>query len=200
MPTYMINLWRHVSLVRWRKLEPSSISKQWNFHLWMIRHVRGHVKLQPRSQAVIFVPFTMAASSGYNNSDVVIVAAGRTPIGNLNGCLSSLKAHELGAMVIRDVLTRGNTPASDVAEVIMGQVCTAGRCIHDRHSYESFLIFRKHLHCVGETHQKCLHCMGNLQSFGIPRAGEMDQVYVVLLCACHAPLPTLCLKNLPFQI
>ena len=68
----------------------------------------------------------MAASSGYNDSDVVIVAAGRTPIGNLNGCLSSLKAHELGAIVIRDVLKRGKTPASDVAEVIMGQVCTAG--------------------------------------------------------------------------
>ena len=68
----------------------------------------------------------MASSSGYNNSDVVIVAAGRTPIGNLNGCLSSLKAHELGAIVIRDVLMRGKTPASDVAEVIMGQVCTAG--------------------------------------------------------------------------
>ena len=70
--------------------------------------------------------FTMAASSGYNNSDVVIVAAGRTPIGNLNGCLSSLKAHELGAIVIRDVLRRGKTSASDVAEVIVGQVCTAG--------------------------------------------------------------------------
>ncbi|XP_020622030.1 uncharacterized protein LOC110059646 [Orbicella faveolata] len=69
----------------------------------------------------------MAASSGYNNTDVVIVAAGRTPIGNLNGCLSSLKAHELGAIVIRDVLSRGKTPASDVAEVIMGQVCTAGQ-------------------------------------------------------------------------
>ena len=69
----------------------------------------------------------MASSSGYNNSDVVIVAAGRTPIGNLNGCLSSLKGHELGAMVIRDVLARGNVPPSDVAEVIMGQVCTAGR-------------------------------------------------------------------------
>ena len=68
----------------------------------------------------------MAASSGYNNSDVVIVAAGRTPIGNLNGCLSSLKAHELGAMVIREVLARGKIPPADVAEVIMGQVCTAG--------------------------------------------------------------------------
>ena len=69
----------------------------------------------------------MAASSGYNNSDVVIIAAGRTPIGNLNGCISSLKAHELGSMVIRDVLARGKVPSSDVAEVIMGQVCTAGR-------------------------------------------------------------------------
>jgi len=69
----------------------------------------------------------MAASSSYKNSDVVIVAAGRTPIGNLNGCLSSLKAHELGAMVVRDVLARAKIPASDVSEVIMGQVCTAGQ-------------------------------------------------------------------------
>lgn len=71
----------------------------------------------------------MAASSSYKNSDVVIVAAGRTPIGNLNGCLSSLKAHELGAMVVRDVLARAKIPASDVSEVIMGQVCTAGKLI-----------------------------------------------------------------------
>ncbi|PFX33747.1 acetyl-CoA acetyltransferase, cytosolic-like [Stylophora pistillata] len=69
----------------------------------------------------------MAASSGYNDRDVVIVAAGRTPIGNLNGCLSSLKAHELGALVIREVLARGKIPPADVAEVIMGQVCTAGQ-------------------------------------------------------------------------
>ena len=78
----------------------------------------------------------MAASSGYNITDVVIVAAGRTPIGNLNGSLSSLKAHELGAIVIRDVLTRSKVPASDVAEVIMGQVCTAG--IYVKHPFESF--------------------------------------------------------------
>lgn len=95
------------------------------------RYVRRHVKIQPRPQGIPretpdTIICTMAASSGYNNSDVVIVAAGRTPIGNLNGCLSSLKAHELGAMVIRDVLARGKIPASDVAEVVMGQVCTAG--------------------------------------------------------------------------
>ena len=68
----------------------------------------------------------MAASSGYNNSHIVIVAAGRTPIGNLNGCLSSLRAHELGAMVIQDVLARAKISPSDVSEAIMGQVCTAG--------------------------------------------------------------------------
>lgn len=96
----------------------------------MHRRVSRHVKFQPRPQGnprgAPTTSFIMASSSGYNNSDVVIVAAGRTPIGNLNGCLSSLKGHELGAMVIRDVLARGNVPASDVAEVIMGQVCTAG--------------------------------------------------------------------------
>ena len=68
----------------------------------------------------------MAASLGYNDSDVVIVAAGRTPIGNLNGCISSLKAHELGALVIREVLAHVKISPADVAEVIMGQVCTAG--------------------------------------------------------------------------
>ncbi|XP_068755293.1 acetyl-CoA acetyltransferase, cytosolic-like isoform X1 [Montipora capricornis] len=69
----------------------------------------------------------MAASSGYKNSDVVIVAARRTPIGNLNGCLSTLKAHELGAIVIRDVLAQAKISPSDVSEVIMGQVFTAGQ-------------------------------------------------------------------------
>lgn len=69
----------------------------------------------------------MAASLGYNDSDVVIVAAGRTPIGNLNGCISSLKAQELGALVIREVLAHVKISPADVAEVIMGQVCTAGQ-------------------------------------------------------------------------
>ena len=68
----------------------------------------------------------MASSAGYNDSDVVIVAAGRSPIGNLNGCLASLKAHELGAKVIHDVLDRAKTLPDDVSEVIIGQVLTAG--------------------------------------------------------------------------
>ena len=97
----------------------------------------------------------MAASSGYNNKDVVIVAAGRTPIGSLNGCLSSLKAHELGAIVIRDVLSRGKTPASDVAEVVMGQVCTAGKCMTNTR-LNPISCFQMCLDCVGESNQKSL--------------------------------------------
>ena len=117
----------------------------------------------------------MAASSGYNDSDVVIVAAGRTPIGNLNGCLSSLKAHELGAIVIRDVLKRGKTPASDVAEVIMGQVCTAGM-----HKYAYMTNTRLNPFCFfSETASVAWAKATNsvsLQNFGISRGNDTDKV------------------------
>lgn len=56
---------------------------------------------------------------------IVIVAAKRTPIGNLNGGLSSLPAHELGARVIAGVLADCHVKADEVDEVIMGQVLTA---------------------------------------------------------------------------
>jgi acetyl-CoA C-acetyltransferase len=39
-------------------------------------------------------------------NEVVIVSAVRTPIGILNGGLSSLPAHELGAIVIEEALAR----------------------------------------------------------------------------------------------
>ena len=58
---------------------------------------------------------------------VVIVAAKRTPIGNLGGGLSSLEAHELGAHVIKPVLEETNVSPADVDEVILGQVLTAGK-------------------------------------------------------------------------
>lgn len=60
-------------------------------------------------------------------SDVVIVSAARTPIGNLNGSLSSLKAHELGALVIKTALARSSVSPADVSEVVMGQVLQAGQ-------------------------------------------------------------------------
>ena len=59
--------------------------------------------------------------------DVVILAAVRTPIGSLNGSLSALKAHQLGAAAIKSVLSKISTTISpeEVSEVIMGQVLTA---------------------------------------------------------------------------
>ncbi len=59
-------------------------------------------------------------------SDIVIVAATRTPIGGFSGSLSSYSASGLGELVIREVLKRAGVEPGDVSEVTMGQVLTAG--------------------------------------------------------------------------
>jgi len=59
-------------------------------------------------------------------SEVVITGAARTPIGKLNGGLSSLPAHRLGALVIEEVLKRSNVKPEEISEVVLGQVLTAG--------------------------------------------------------------------------
>ncbi len=58
-------------------------------------------------------------------TDVVIVAAARTPIGSFSGALSSLPAHKLGEIAIRAALTRAKIEGAEVDEVILGQVLTA---------------------------------------------------------------------------
>jgi acetyl-CoA C-acetyltransferase len=58
--------------------------------------------------------------------DVVIVGACRTPIGSFRGSLSSLSAPRLGAVVIKEAVRRAGIEASDVDEVIMGNVLQAG--------------------------------------------------------------------------
>ena len=58
--------------------------------------------------------------------EVVIVAATRTAIGSFQGSLASIPAEELGATVIRSLLEQSGVAASEVDEVIMGQVLTAG--------------------------------------------------------------------------
>jgi acetyl-CoA C-acetyltransferase len=60
-------------------------------------------------------------------SDIVIVSAARTPVGSFNGALSSLPAHELGKIAILAAVERAGILASDVDEVIMGQVLQAGQ-------------------------------------------------------------------------
>jgi acetyl-CoA C-acetyltransferase len=58
--------------------------------------------------------------------DVVLVAAARTPFGKLGGGLSTLSAPELGALVIKEVIDRAHVDGSNVDQVIMGTVITAG--------------------------------------------------------------------------
>ena len=58
--------------------------------------------------------------------NVVIVAAGRTPVGSFGGTLSGIPAHELGAQVIRGLLEKTGIAPEQVDEVILGQVLTAG--------------------------------------------------------------------------
>jgi acetyl-CoA C-acetyltransferase len=57
---------------------------------------------------------------------VVIAAAARTPVGSFQGALSSLPAPKLGAIAIKEALKRAKVSATEVNEVIMGQVLTAG--------------------------------------------------------------------------
>lgn len=58
--------------------------------------------------------------------DPVLVSACRTPIGSFQGALSSLSAPRLGSIVIADALRRAGITPTQVQEVIMGNVLTAG--------------------------------------------------------------------------
>ncbi|XP_070589897.1 acetyl-CoA acetyltransferase, cytosolic-like [Erythrolamprus reginae] len=57
---------------------------------------------------------------------VVFVAAARTPVGSFNGALSTLHAHELASVVIKELLGRTKIDPKEVSEVILGQVLVAG--------------------------------------------------------------------------
>ena len=58
--------------------------------------------------------------------DVVIVAARRTAVGTFGGSLADIPASELGALVIKDILTQTGVAGDQVNEVLLGQVLTAG--------------------------------------------------------------------------
>ncbi|XP_061195588.1 acetyl-CoA acetyltransferase, cytosolic-like [Saccostrea echinata] len=59
--------------------------------------------------------------------EVVIVAAVRTPVGSFNGGLSTLPAHDLGTLCIKEALGRAGINGETVSEVILGQILTAGQ-------------------------------------------------------------------------
>ena len=57
---------------------------------------------------------------------VVITSAVRTAIGSLGGTLKNVPAYKLGSTVISNAIKKSNLKASDINEVIMGQVLTGG--------------------------------------------------------------------------
>ncbi len=61
-----------------------------------------------------------------SNDPIVIVSAKRTPIGSFNGGLANVRAHELGAHIIKSVVADAGIKIDEVDEVLMGQVLTAG--------------------------------------------------------------------------
>jgi acetyl-CoA C-acetyltransferase len=58
--------------------------------------------------------------------NIVIVAAGRTAIGNFGGALAGISAPALGAKVISALLAKTGIKAEQIDEVILGNVLTAG--------------------------------------------------------------------------
>ena len=60
-------------------------------------------------------------------SSIVIASAARTPVGSFNGALSSVAAHDLGAVAIKAALERAGVAPQDVDEVILGQILSAGQ-------------------------------------------------------------------------
>ena len=58
---------------------------------------------------------------------VVLAGACRTAIGKMGGVLSTVKAADLGAIVIKEALSRAGVAADQVDEVLMGCVIQAGQ-------------------------------------------------------------------------
>ena len=54
--------------------------------------------------------------------NIVITSAVRTAIGTYRGSLKNVQAHELGSVVIKEVMEKSNLKPKDVDELIMGQV------------------------------------------------------------------------------
>src|SRR5438874_6939132 len=68
----------------------------------------------------------MANMASYKDSDVVIISGVRTPVGKFQGSLSDFSAVQLGAIAVREVVSRAKIDAAQVDECIMGNVVSAG--------------------------------------------------------------------------
>jgi acetyl-CoA C-acetyltransferase len=59
-------------------------------------------------------------------NDVVIVAALRSAVGKFGGSIAKMPAADLGAQIIKALIARTGIEPSQISEVILGQVLTAG--------------------------------------------------------------------------
>ncbi len=59
-------------------------------------------------------------------TDIAIVSAVRTPVGKFQGALSDFSATDLGALVVREAVSRAQLRPEDIDECIMGCVLPAG--------------------------------------------------------------------------
>ncbi|MGC6331309.1 acetyl-CoA C-acetyltransferase [Rhizorhabdus sp. FW153] len=60
-------------------------------------------------------------------TDIVITGAKRTPVGSFLGSFAATPAHELGRIAIEAALAQAGVAATDVDEVVFGQVLTTGQ-------------------------------------------------------------------------
>ena len=62
----------------------------------------------------------------FEQKNIVITSAVRTAIGIFRGSLKDVQGHELGSAVVKEAMKKSNLKSTDVDELIMGQVLTAG--------------------------------------------------------------------------
>ena len=97
----------------------------------------------------------------YKNDDIVVAAALRTPIGTLNGSMSSLKASSLGSKLIESLLKSTEIQTKDISEVILGQALTAGSKISISYTFTvqalliDMIFLPKNLQAFGKTSYEC---------------------------------------------
>ena len=60
-------------------------------------------------------------------TNVVIASAARTAVGSFSGAFANTPAHDLGAAVLEEIVTRAGIEKSEVSETILGQVLTGGQ-------------------------------------------------------------------------
>ena len=59
--------------------------------------------------------------------EIVVTSAARTAVGSFNGAFANTPAHDLGSTAIKAALERSKLDPSDVDEVILGQILSAGQ-------------------------------------------------------------------------